>query len=131
MNRQIAPETWKESLKYAERLSRFCAYVALAQYEDGRDWVNEQPTSSDMYEYHPWPKVREHPRTVVGKFHQCQCGAKTQDGQHINKPTSLWASDYDLVHYLDGLVCGTLPNMCDGNHAELREHLAKDAQVLP
>ena len=84
-----------------------------------------------MYEYPPWTKVREHPRTVVGKFHQCQCGAKTQDGQHINKPTSLWASDYDLVHYLDGLVCGTLPNMCNGNHAELRGHLAKDAQVWP
>eukprot|EP00959_Pyramimonas_sp_CCMP1952_P018335 388135-Pyramimonas_sp.AAC.1 len=99
MNRQLYPDTWQESLECALKLSTFCAAVALAQYGDGRDWLNEQPTSSDMYTYDPWPKVREHPRTVAGNFHMCQMGARATDGGHVNKPTSIWASGYDLIYY--------------------------------
>eukprot|EP00959_Pyramimonas_sp_CCMP1952_P328411 6875519-Pyramimonas_sp.AAC.1 len=120
MNRQLFPDTWEESLDYALKLSTFCAVVALAQYDDGRDWLNEQPTASDMYTYDPWPKVREHPRTVVGNFHMCQMGARTKDGGHVNKPTSLWAYDYDLIYYVDGIKCGDIAGACDGNHVMLR-----------
>ena len=131
MNRQIAHDTWQNTLDYALKLSTFCARVALAQYEDGKDWVNEQPVSSDMYKYDPWPKVRANPRTVETKFDQCQCGAKTRGGQDVNKPTSLWASDGDLTFYFEGLRCGALPDRCNGNHATLRGELASEAQVWP
>ena len=131
LNRQINYASWQERLEYALRLGSFCGHVALAQYGDKRDWLNEQPTSSDLYTYGPWPLVKQHPRTVVARFHQCQTGARTQDGQHIHKPTDLWASDYDLVYYLDGLVCGTLPNMCNGTHVHLHGENASAAQVWP
>ena len=38
VNRYNATDSWNQSLEYALRLSSFCAVVALAQYEDGRDW---------------------------------------------------------------------------------------------
>ena len=104
MNRHLHPQTWNEHLDDALKLGSFCGEVALAQYGDERDWLNEQPTNSDLYAYAPWPQVRQHPRTVIGRFHQCQTGARTQYGQHIKKSTDLWASDYDLIYYLDGLV---------------------------
>ena len=131
MNRQIHPQSWKQRLDYALKLGSFCGRVALAQYDDGRDWLNEQPTNSDLYDYEPWPRVRQHPRTVIGRFHQCQTGARTQDGQHINKSTDLWASDYDLIYYLDGLVCGSLPDICNGTHVHLHGEDAAAAQVWP
>ena len=131
MNRSLYPETWQSSVNYALKLGSFCGEIALAQYNDGKDWLNEQPAHSTLYDYKPWPEVRRHPRTVVGKFHQCQCGAKTADGQHIIKPTELWASDYDLIYYLDGLLCGTIKRMCNGQHVELRGDYASKSQVWP
>ena len=101
LNRQINHESWREKLDYALTLGQLCRKVALDQFDDNRDWVDEQPSASGLYSYAPWPIVRQHPRTVVGRFHQCQTGARTQDGHHISKPTDLWASGYDLTHYLD------------------------------
>ena len=129
MNRQLYPETWEESRDYALKLSTCCAVVVLPQFGDGRDWLNGQPTASDLYVYNIWPKVREHPRTVVGSFHMCQMGARTAEGGHVNKPTSLWASDDDLIYYVDGLKCGDIEGACDGNHIMLRGADAAASQV--
>ena len=92
----------------------------------------EQPQSSRLFDHQPWPAVTQHRRTVQITMHQCQTGAKSKHGRyHVKKPTTFWASDYDLVCYLDGLVCGTLPRRCNGQHITLRGSEASAAQVWP
>ena len=83
INRQLHPETWQQSLDETLELGRFCGRVALVQYHRQRDWLNEQPSASDLYNHDPWPNVAAHPQTVVARFHQCQFGAKTVRGERI------------------------------------------------
>eukprot|EP00973_Karenia_brevis_P004324 592839-Karenia_brevis.AAC.1 len=96
LNRHIHPNTWQQTLDASLELGRFCGRMAMHQYVRKRDWLNEQPSASDLYKYNPWPQVQANPRTVVARFHQCQLGAKTRSNKHIFKPTDIWASDYDL-----------------------------------
>ena len=126
INRQRNPQGHEASLQYALVLGCFCGEIALAQYSDDLDWLNEQSCTSTLYIHDPWPKVRAHPRTVVARFDQCQMGAQTEQGEKYKRENRAWASDYDLVYYVDGLVCGTIPSACNGQHIELRgENLSK------
>eukprot|EP00959_Pyramimonas_sp_CCMP1952_P445237 9322335-Pyramimonas_sp.AAC.1 len=52
-------------------------------------------------------------------------GFRTADGGHVNKPTSIWASVYDLI------MCGDSPGACDSNHTMLRGSDAWASQVWP
>eukprot|EP00959_Pyramimonas_sp_CCMP1952_P254732 5320541-Pyramimonas_sp.AAC.1 len=58
-------------------------------------------------------------------------GAKTAEGGHVNKPTSPWASDYDLIYYVDEFKCGDIPGACNGTRAMLRGVDATASQVWP
>ena len=116
MNRNIYPASWKKHLDYALVLATFCGQIALSQFSGGRHWMNEQPRNSDMYTYDPWPKVCKDTRTVTGEFDQCQFGAMNRHKEHIRKRTTIKASCYDLVYYVDGKFCGHWPTKCDGQH---------------
>ena len=131
LNRVIHPETWEQSRQYALVLSNLCAEIADFQYRDDLDWIVEQPTRSDVYDTPAWKRIRMHSRTVIAICDQCQCGARNAAGEHTRKSSELWASDYDLVYYIDGLLCGQLPKMCNGIHSHLTGADAARSQVWP
>ena len=79
MNRVLFPETWQRNAPPAIALGKFRGRVALHQLHSERDYVNEQPLGSDLYDYHPWPAVRGHARTCTVSFDQCHLGTKSSD----------------------------------------------------
>ena len=90
MNRRINHHTWEENLINNDGpLAEFCGHVALEQLKDDLDFVNEQPTGSDMYSLMPWPQVCSHPRVSKESFDQCQLGQRdskretSQETYHI------------------------------------------------
>ena len=89
MNRYTQSEVRAKKRDNDLKLARFCGNVAMAQYEDDKDGVNEQPTPSDMYQCEPWPLVQENPRTVVGRLAMCQMGMKASEGEYVKKRTDV------------------------------------------
>jgi hypothetical protein len=131
MNRNLYPTSWKKNLDYALVLAVFCGKAALSQYQLQRHWMNEQPRNSDMYSYDPWPAVCNDPRTVTGEFDQCQFGARNLHKQQIRKRTTIKASCYDLVYYVDGKFCGHWPTKCNGQHQHRRGSEAQQSRKWP
>ena len=124
-NRVLHPETWERSYMYASKLAAFCGDIAIAQLEEGRHFLCEQPFPSKLYEVAPWPQVRQHPNCLRVVFDQCTVG------QHINgilvkKPTELVSSHHILLKRFANHICQN-----DHEHQQLLGGLAKYAQRWP
>ena len=83
MNCTIYPDSWRERRSDDEIIAKFCGDVAIAQYMDELDWLLEQPVASDLKKVQPWPQILADSRTEQVVFDQCQCGARTAEGQNI------------------------------------------------
>ena len=57
-------EPWLESHRQASPHGKFCGRVAMEQLTMDRDFMNEQPYPSWLYEEAPWGKVTQHPRVT-------------------------------------------------------------------
>ena len=77
MNRITNHDTWQHHYDTVDKpLAKFSGEVAYEQLMDELDFVNEQPTGSDLYEVQPWPKVLKLPGVISETFDQCQLGHK-------------------------------------------------------
>ncbi len=131
LNRAKHPDSWEEHVKYALTLGVLCGETALQQDQDGLDWLNEQPASSDLYSYDPWPRVCANPKTVKEIFDQRQCKARSSKGRPIKKPIGMTASHPALVKYFVGLKCGAFLGRCNGDHDFLMGDETEKAKVWP
>ena len=88
-------------------LADFAAQLAHLQLSAWRDFIAENPQSSNIWNLPSWQKVLKHPRTVVTVHDQCMSGLKIPD-RHNNgtpilcrKSTKFVASRWCLIKLLD------------------------------
>ena len=103
------PESWKESMRTAMPIAKFCGNIALIQLRKGKSFIQEQPYPSTLYEETPWPQVLRHDRVAQVVYDRCQCGLKADCGPNkglaIKKPSSMTGSDSELLDPFRGLRC--------------------------
>ena len=75
MNYRIHYDGWLKSYELAAPHGRFCGEVAETQLKVHRDFFNEQPHPSWLYEEEPWPRVPADPRVDSRIVDQCMAGA--------------------------------------------------------
>ena len=109
LNQHIHPESMHTAYEGHAPLARFCGRVALAQYEKGLHFIQEQPHPSLLYQETPWPHVLSLPNVVQTIYHRCMMGLRVQHGEckgyDLKKPSSTTASCPELTYYFEGKIC--------------------------
>ena len=109
LNWHLHPETMRRQEAKYKPLAVFCGNVALIQHHKGLHWLQEQPHPSRLYSVPPWPKVLGLPGVCRVIYHRCTCGLKVLagkwKGKFIKKPSSMTASDLNLIEPFRGCVC--------------------------
>ena len=60
LNKQRAPEAWALSMAIGKPLANLLAYVALWQLDSDRDFIVENPQSSELWDLPLWQKILNH-----------------------------------------------------------------------
>ena len=93
--------------------------MALLQLKKGLHFIQEQPHPSQLYKVNPWPKVLAIKGVVQQLYDRCTCGLRVTTGRfrglYMKKPSSMTASDFELVKPF-------AHNRCKGHH----QHLSGD-----
>ena len=107
---------WLDSYLKSRPHAIFCGEVAQLQLMVNRDFLNEQPHPSWMYELQPWPSVLQDERVDSRIVDQCMVGAMGSM-YPVRKQTGVVGSDQRLLKPFEGFVC-------DGSHP--RENLTEE-----
>ena len=117
--KHMTPQTWAAKERKVRPLAIFTGRVALLQLKKGLHFIQEQPHPSQLYKVQPWPQVLAIKGVVQQLYDRCSCGLRITKGRfkgyYMKKPSSMTASDYELVKPFANCKCR-------GNH----QHLSGD-----
>ena len=99
---------WLSSYLMSKPHAEICVEVAQIQLDVARDFFNEQPDKSWLYDLKPWQKVMKDDRVDSRICDQCMAVAMGNN-LPVKKRTDATESDQRLLMRLEKLIC-------DGSH---------------